>query len=101
MLHRLRGLEGTSDISGGFAVSRQDDRHGGEQQAEWLIYPAAIRRKADGSRRWGPRSRPRRASARQAHPRRSPKARFRIVRSTFPDAAARQLPTTGRRPGFP
>jgi hypothetical protein len=67
----------------------------------WLIVPAAVRRAADGSRLGSPRARVSRASARQARPRRSPKARFRIVRSTFLQAAARQLPTPGRRPGFP
>lgn len=101
LLHWLRGHQGTRSESSGFAMSQHDARQGGQQQAQWLIYPVAIRRAPGGSRRWSPGSRPHRASARQAHARRSPKARFRIVRSTFPDAAARQLPATGRRPVFP
>ena len=101
LLHWLRGHQGTLSESSGFAMSQHDARQCGQRQAQWLIYPVAIRRGPGGSRRRSPGSRPRRASARQVHPPCPPKARFRTVRSTFHNAAARQLPTTGRRPGFP
>ena len=81
-------------------MSQSQQPLGSGTSGEWVIHPAAIRRWADGSRKWGPRPKLRRASARQAHPRRSPKARFRIALRAFPKAAARQLPQPGRRPGF-
>ena len=70
-------------------------------QGVLVDHPEATLRRAVGTRRWGPKQRLRAASAKQVRPRGSPKASFRIVRSTFLHAAARQLPRSGRRPGFP
>lgn len=82
-------------------MPRKSHARGGNVQGVLMVHRAAPSTRGRALRTWGARSRVRAASAEQGRPHGSPKASFRIVRSTFLNAAARQLPTPGRRPGFP